>query len=275
MWEDAAFTDLRSYHTQVLFPQRLETHPMEAWVLRALLKAKINQMKDVHLKRTMTLEREVELAKSKQKLVRIKAELEEEIQKQKKSKAEKSLLHKTTQGKRIIAEQEVQRLNETREELEKLISSLSEKRKKTLAEQREAELAKKSFHERRGNLPWPAEGTVVSHFGRQIHPDLNITVIHNGIKIKVAPQSPVKAVEKGTVIYASDFRSYGPTVIVDHGGDTFSVYGLLGDISVQEGERVVPGKQIGTASEDGNAQIYFELKNQGRSENPLLWLSGR
>ena len=272
MWEGAVLTDLRSYHEQVIFPLRLVTDPMAAWALRAIIGSKVRQMNNIQVRRVTSLEREEELTKSKRKLVHMKGDLEAEVQKQKKSQAEKSRLHKTTQGKRIIAEQEVQRLGETRDAMESLIAKLTERRKQTLAAQREAELAKKSFHEKRGNLPWPAEGPILSQFGRQKHPDLNIIVINSGIKIKTVPQCPVQAVAKGTVIYASDFRSYGQTVIVDHGGETYSVYGLLGEIGVKEGEKVIAGKLIGAAPDDAAAQIYFEIKNQGRSENPLLWL---
>ncbi len=275
MWENAVFSDMKNYHQAVIFPQRLARNPMQAWVLRAAVALRAEQMKDTHSKIAFTQDKERDLLRSKEKLVRVRSELEAEIVREKKTKEEKARLHKTTQGKRLIAQAEVQRLNDTREALEKLIGSLAEKKKETLTAQREAELAKKSFHERRGNLPWPSAGAVTATFGRQKHPDLNIMVIHNGIKIKAPLGEAVKAVEKGTVIYASDFRSYGQTVIIDHGGNTFSVYGLLGSIRVKEGEKVPSGREIGTAPEEEPSQIYFELKNQGRSENPLLWLAQR
>lgn len=272
MWENVAAADLNAYHASAIFPQRLSGHPMRARVLRAALALRIEQIRDTHSRRVVLQEKEKDLSASREKLVRMKTELESEITGQKKSKAEKGEIYKTTQGRRVIAEQEASKLKETREELEKLIGKLADKKEKTLAAQREEDLIKKSFQERRGNLPWPAEGIVTARFGRQKHPDLNITVISNGIKIKTAAGQTVKAVAKGTVVYASDFRSYGLTVIVDHGGETFSVYGLLGDISVKEGENVAVGKTLGTAGDENPSQIYFELKNQGRSENPLLWL---
>lgn len=275
MWENVAAADLNAYHTKALFPERLSGHPMRARVLRAMLALRIEQIRDTHSRRVVLVDKEKDMAASREKLVRMKTELESEITGQKKSKTEKGELYKTTQGRRVITEAEARKLKETREELEKLIGKLAKKKEKTLAAQREEDLLKKSFQERRGNLPWPAEGIVTAHFGRQKHPDLDITVISNGIKIKTAAGQTVKAVAKGTVVFASDFRSYGLTVIVDHGGETFSVYGLLGDISVKEGEKVAAGKALGEAGEENPAQIYFELKSQGRSENPLLWLQAK
>ena len=275
MWEQVVFADLKTYHTRAVFPARLSRSPMEERVLRSVIALRIEQIKDTHSRRQALQEKEKDLTVSKTKLVKARAEMEQEISVQKKSKDEKRDMLKTTQGKRLIAEQEAQKLKETREELEKLIGGLADKKKKTLAAQREAELLKKSFDERRGTLPWPLTGPVTVTFGRHKHPDLNITVISNGIKIKAAANEPVKSVAKGTVVYSSDFRSYGRTVIVDHVGYTFSVYGLLGDLTVKEGEKVAPGKIIGTAPDETASQIYFEIKNRGRSENPLNWLSPR
>jgi septal ring factor EnvC (AmiA/AmiB activator) len=250
----------------------LRTSPAEAWALRALVSLKYSSLKSARIQQDLAMGKEKRLQNVRKMLVGLKTEQEQEIQRQKKSQAEKSQLYKTTQGKRIIAEQEAQRLIETREELEKMISGLAEKREKSLAALREAELLKKTFYEKRGNLPWPAEGTVVSQFGRRKHADLNITVINSGIKIRTSPSSPVRSVERGTVIYAADFRSYGQTVIVDHGGDSYSVYGLMGNLLVKEGEKIPLGKILGASSPEEGSQIYFELRNQGKSENPLLWL---
>jgi septal ring factor EnvC (AmiA/AmiB activator) len=275
MWENVAVADLNVYHVKAVFPERIASYPMRARVLGAALALRIEQIEDTHSRRVVLKGKEKDVSASHEKLVRIKTELEDEIKSQKKSKSEKRKLYKTTQGRRIIAEQEVRKLKETREELEKLIGKLVEKKKKSLAAQREENLLKKSFQERRGNLPWPVEGEVTASFGRQKHPDLKIIVISNGIKIKTAASQPVKAVAKGTVVYASDFRSYGLTVIVDHGGKNFSVYGLLGDISVKESESVAAGSVLGTVGDENPPQIYFEFKNQGQSENPLLWLVSR
>ena len=275
MWENVAVADVNAYHVKALFPQRLTGHPMRRRVLRAVLALRIEQIQDTRSRQVVLAGKEKDLAASKEKLVRMKTEMENEMSGQKRSKADKGELYKTTQGRRVIAEAEARKLKETREELEKLIGKLAERKEKTLAAQREEDLLKRSFRERRGNLPWPAEGAVTARFGRQKHPDLDITVISNGIKIKTSPGQAVKSVAKGTVVYASDFRSYGRTVIVDHGGETFSVYGLLGDITVKEGEKVASGKALGTAGDENPPQIYFELKNQGRSENPLLWLQAK
>ena len=41
---------------------------------------------------------------------------------------------------------------------------------------------------------------------------------------------------------------------------------------VKEGEKIPAGKILGTSGPDQDWQVYFEIRNQGKSENPLLWL---
>ena len=100
----------------------------------------------------------------------------------------------------------------------------------------------------------------------------NPIVISNGIKIRTQSGSPVKSVEKGTVIFADDFRSYGQTVIIDHGGDLYTIYGLLGSIMVQEGQKIESGRVIGNAGAETQPQVYFEVRTDGHPVNPLTWL---
>ena len=70
---------------------------------------------------------------------------------------------------------------------------------------------------------------------------------------------------------------YGKLVIIDHGGQAFSLYGHLLDISVARGARVSLGDAIGTAGFAllGVAGLYFELRIDGQPVDPLQWLRKR
>lgn len=271
-WEQSMITDLQNYHVQFFYPQRLRKIAVKDRFKRSLISLKYGELRNVVGQKNFALQREKKLLNSKNNLKILKSNLEKEIQKQKESKLAKSLIYKTTRDKRIIAEQEAQRLKETSESLEALVSKLRKKREKSLVDQREADRLKKLFQEKRKKFPWPVNGTVISHFGKQQHPDLNIMVVNSGIKIKTEPNAAVKSIESGTVIYAADFRSYGQTVIIDHGGETYSVYGLMGNILVKEDEKVSAGKTLGTTTAEEGSQLYFEFRDQGHAENPLLWL---
>ncbi len=124
----------------------------------------------------------------------------------------------------------------------------------------------------RGDLPWPAAGTLRHQFGATAggRPPLR------GIEIATAPGADVHAVHEGTVAYADTFSGYGPLVIVDHGNQAFTLYGNLGDISAERGAHVARGQVLGTAGfGDADGVVYFELRVDGRAVDPLQWLTKR
>jgi len=127
----------------------------------------------------------------------------------------------------------------------------------------------------RGSLPWPVAGEVRAGFGRRKHPRFDTYTIHNGIEIAAPPDAPVHAVHGGTVAFAERFRGYGLMVVVDHGGKHHSLYAQLADVQVAPGQAVAAGTVLGTADPAGAAGpgVYFEMRYQGRPEDPESWLA--
>jgi septal ring factor EnvC (AmiA/AmiB activator) len=125
----------------------------------------------------------------------------------------------------------------------------------------------------RGLLPWPVEGRVRAGFGRRKHPRFDTYTIHNGLEIEAAPDAPVHAVHEGRVVFADRFRGFGLMVIVDHGGKHHSLYAQLQEIAVSVGQEVAAGDVVGRSGRVGDAPgLYFELRYQGRAEDPAEWL---
>ena len=126
----------------------------------------------------------------------------------------------------------------------------------------------------RGGLPWPVEGRVLAGFGRRKHPRFDTYTVHNGIEIEAAPDTQVRAVHAGRVVFADRFLGYGLMVVVDHGGKHHSLYAQLQEVSVAVGQEVEAGTVLGTAGEGGpdSPGLYFEMRYQGRAEDPLDWL---
>jgi septal ring factor EnvC (AmiA/AmiB activator) len=127
----------------------------------------------------------------------------------------------------------------------------------------------------RGALEWPATGRVLSRFGQtSARPGGGV---RNGIEIAAAEGTPVKAVHGGTVTYAEPFTGFGTLVIVDHGGDNASLYGYLGSPSVERGATVETGTELGRvgSAPGGPSALYFEMRIDGRSVDPVQWLKPR
>jgi septal ring factor EnvC (AmiA/AmiB activator) len=128
----------------------------------------------------------------------------------------------------------------------------------------------------RGQLPWPVTGRIRVAYGPRKHPRFETFTAHNGLDIETAPEAPVATVHEGTVAFAGRFQGYGPMVVVDHGGKHHSLYAHLAEIGVRVGQRVAGGEPLGTAGEGLEGPgIYFEMRFQGRAEDPADWLRAR
>jgi septal ring factor EnvC (AmiA/AmiB activator) len=127
----------------------------------------------------------------------------------------------------------------------------------------------------KGALPWPAYGRVRIAFGRHKHPRFETYTLHNGIEIDAPLDAPVNAVHDGTVAFADQFLGYGLMVILDHGGKNHTLYAHLAETRVQPGQHVSAGDVVGTvgASSIEGPGLYFELRSQGKPQDPLEWLT--
>ena len=103
------------------------------------------------------------------------------------------------------------------------------------------------------------------------------TTTRNGIEIAAAEGTPVHAIHPGTISYASPFTAFGNLVIVDHGRNAYSLYGYLASMGVATGAFVDGGTELGRvgSAPAGPPALYFELRVDGRSVDPVQWLRPR
>lgn len=128
----------------------------------------------------------------------------------------------------------------------------------------------------RGALDWPVPGRITGRFGQRSGRFGDPTV-RNGIEIAALAGTPVHGVHPGTVSFADPFTGFGNLVIVDHGGNTYSLYGYLDAISVARGDAIDSGTEVGRvgSSPAGPAALYLEIRIDGRSVDPVQWLKPR
>ncbi|HVS60455.1 MAG TPA: peptidoglycan DD-metalloendopeptidase family protein [Gemmatimonadaceae bacterium] len=125
-----------------------------------------------------------------------------------------------------------------------------------------------------GRLDWPVNGAFLYRFGRYVNPN-NTTTRWNGIGINAPVGTAVKSVSAGTVAYAGPMGTYGNTVILEHGGGDYSVYGSLDRINVRKGTRVIKGQALGTVGISDPAlgsHLHFEIRRGGPAVDPAEWL---
>jgi len=122
----------------------------------------------------------------------------------------------------------------------------------------------------RASLPWPANGTIIQSFGKQFSSELEQLLVSNGIRVQASAQQPVRTVRTGEVIFARPFNHYGQMIVVQHTKGLATVYAGLGTLEVREGDRVGDLQTIGAT--DNTGRYYFELRQEERPLDPLLYL---
>jgi septal ring factor EnvC (AmiA/AmiB activator) len=160
-----------------------------------------------------------------------------------------------------------------------LITVLERRRREAIAAGR-ATFPATITEESLGSLQWPADGPLVYEFGRTGGPRHTV-LRRDGIGIKLPVGSEVRAVASGQVVVAGPMGTYGPSVMLDHGGGFYTLYLFLSSVSVVANQQIdggtVVGRSGGQASEEG-PHIEFQIRQapggsgQPVALDPLNWL---
>ncbi|HEY9515538.1 MAG TPA: peptidoglycan DD-metalloendopeptidase family protein [Gemmatimonadaceae bacterium] len=168
--------------------------------------------------------------------------------------------------------QRIRQIGNDEKRLTSVIASLEEARKRAERATPPAARARSAFAGAR--LAWPVTGSLIYSFGRVVNPN-NTTVRWNGIGIKATTGTPVRSVASGKVLVAEPFGTYGLTVIVQHIGGDYSVYGSLSRLATEKGSVVSKGEVIGyvgSSDPDLGPHLHFELRPAGHAVDPLDYL---
>jgi len=136
-------------------------------------------------------------------------------------------------------------------------------------------LKTKNFSELKGKLMWPAQGRIITKFGRQWNPKLKTTTENPGIDIKGKPGTPVHTILGGIVTTITFIRGYGTTIIIDHGGGFYSVYSHVTKVNTNVDSEVQSNDIIAYMGDSGSisgSQLHFEIWGRGQKLDPEKWL---
>jgi len=181
---------------------------------------------------------------------------------------------------RAYHERMVLELSEAARRLEALLRALQEKQRRAATSSLPSRpgSAATGFSALRGGLPWPAPGRLAAAYGAQVHPRFGTRTFRSGIDIEAAEGTDVSAVYSGRVAYTGWFKGYGNLIVLDHGDEYYTVYAHVAEIGVSEGEAVRQGQRIGTVGDTGSlmgSRLYFEVRYQGKPQDPERWLRQR
>ncbi|MBL8484522.1 MAG: peptidoglycan DD-metalloendopeptidase family protein [Rhodocyclaceae bacterium] len=123
----------------------------------------------------------------------------------------------------------------------------------------------------RGQLAAPLAGELLHRYGS---PRGGAGAVWKGVVIATGA-ADVRAVAAGRVVFADWLRGFGNLMIIDHGDTYLSIYGNNEALFKQVGDRVLAQDVIartGAADGAGESGLYFELRHQGQTLDPLKWV---
>ena len=174
-------------------------------------------------------------------------------------RGDKQELLKSIQTQKVVYKRVIQELEERAKDLQGLIDKL-EKEKSVYA------YKGPRYDFSKGKILPPVQGKVISLFKERGQ---------NGIEIQAPLGADIRAVLAGKVLYADWFKGFGNVMIIDHGDHTFSVSGYASQLLMKPGDVVSQGEviaQVGSAGSLKGPCLYFEIRHQGRPQDPLSWL---
>ena len=129
------------------------------------------------------------------------------------------------------------------------------------------------FANLRGELPQPTPGSLAQAYGEHLHPKFHTRTLQSGLLIDATPGAQVAAVADGKVVFADIYQSFGPMVILDHGGGFFTLYTHLRAIAAARGQVLKQGETLGTVgvTMDG-PRLGFEIRHLTQPQDPNKWL---
>ncbi len=121
----------------------------------------------------------------------------------------------------------------------------------------------------RNGFVWPIRGKVTSKFGPRGKS------FHDGVDISAPKGTPIRAIQKGTVLFSDKLRGYGNIVIIRHPGRYVSVYAHNRKNLARKGQRVAQWQVIGEVGSTGRVtgpHLHLEIRRNNVARDPLYYL---
>jgi len=185
-----------------------------------------------------------------------------------------------TRAQARVTEDRLLRIKATEAQFANIIANLDADRRRLETTRPSAALNTSTIHTSDyGRLDWPVNGPLVYTFGKA-QTASNTTIRWNGVGIRAPVGTSVSAVAPGRVVNVGQLGTYGLTVIIDHGGGDYSIYGSLDRADVRAQQTVTKGQvigQVGVSDPELPPHLHFEIRHGGAdgrpaSVDPASWL---
>ncbi|MFN8388729.1 MAG: M23 family metallopeptidase [Bdellovibrionota bacterium] len=121
----------------------------------------------------------------------------------------------------------------------------------------------------------PIDAEITSGFGTRSSPFSGRAQVHQGVDFSIDKLSPVVATADGIVVNAGPKSGYGNCVIIKHANGVETLYGHLAKVSIQPGDRVCRGEQIGLVGSTGQStgpHLHYEVRVNGSPRDPAPFI---
>jgi septal ring factor EnvC (AmiA/AmiB activator) len=228
--------------------------------LRAIIDFDAHLVKTYHSQMALKKSYQETLVQDELRWQQTISEIEEKKEEVEKARETKQALLKSIQNQRVVYKKLIGELEERAKGLQTLIEKL-EREKSLFA------YGKSKPEAVKGKLIPPVEGKVISLFKERGQ---------NGIEIKAPSGAEIRAVLPGKILYADWFKGFGNLMIIDHGDHTFTISAYCSQLLRKSGDTVSQGETIALVGSAGSLKgscLYFEIRHQGKPENPMDWIS--
>lgn len=217
--------------------------------------------------------------------------LEERYARQEKNLAEQLEAEKKLEEQQKEAEASLAKCESLMADLQKLVSSKKDDAEKLAEERKEAdakldaiieELIKKNGATQNvaeGEYMWPLEtryNRITSYFGPRTDPIDGTPANHGALDIYAPYGAKIYASNNGTVVTSLKSKgSYGNYIIIDHGGNVFTLYAHCSKLLVPEGTYVEKGTviaEVGVSGRVTGAHLHFEVREGKTRVDPLKYV---
>jgi murein DD-endopeptidase MepM/ murein hydrolase activator NlpD len=121
----------------------------------------------------------------------------------------------------------------------------------------------------------PALGLITDGFGRRKDPFTGRLAFHRGLDLSARRGTQIKAPADGIVVFSGRNGGLGKTVRISHDFGFTTVYGHLDSISVEPGDKVHRGQELGLMGNSGRStgpHLHYEVHVDGKAVNPLYYI---